>query len=655
MKKRLASILTAGALLLTGTFASSVFAAPEEGRIELGRDQIIVDESTVLYPVEDLLPEEVDAESFGLTRTPQSAAAGDEDLTLPDAAWDAPFAEAPAMEIAVPAEDAETDWDEEDIFADTVSDAESDTAGEEFPSFTVSAAANAPVITTQPKAIVYVKTGETASFTVKATGTGLTYHWQVSADGGSTWKSSSADTANSTTFKVKTAAAFSGRRYRCVVKSSNGTKTVSDVSILSVLGILTKPKSQTVATGSTVKFTVKASGKGITYRWQQSTDKGQTWSNCSGSTKNKKTFSFTTKLGHSGRKYRCVVYDGAKNRIITSAASLKVMDPPKITGSPRSKTLRIGEKAQYTISTSGKSLTYQWQYRKAGSTSWKNYSGKTTSILTVKASDTNDGCLYRCVVKNPVGKAVSGTARLTAIRNELGTVEKYKGRTVVLSIFTNDANYSWDWNNQTDVNTYWDCLTRLKAAVNYLKSSGAKYGQNVEFIYDWSQDSELAWTATFDQDLVRMDAYYADVQANFLKNFFDPGDIKAKYDADNVVYMFFHNTPKTITDRSWKTKVDHMEFINIFVAGNDNVQPCSVYAHEMIHTFGAPDLYYANEKITQKYVDHLGAIRSSDIMYTVYLGDTVTNEFSQLDAYYVGLTSYAADKVEYELGDSEHF
>ena len=204
------------------------------------------------------------------------------------------------------------------------------------------------------------------------------------------------------------------------------------------------------------------------------------------------------------------------------------------------------------------------------------------------------------------------------------------------------------------MNTYWDCLTRLKSAVSYLQKQATAYGKNIEFIYDWSKDSDLAWTATFSQSLVRMDGYYANTQADFLKKFYDPGDIKAKYNAENVIYMFFHNTPDTITERSWKIQMDHMEFINIFVAGNSYIQPCSVYAHEMIHTFGAPDLYYANEKITQEYVDHLGAIGSSDIMYTVYLGDTVTNEFSELDAYYVGLKKTAADQKKYGLGESDH-
>ena len=47
-------------------------------------------------------------------------------------------------------------------------------------------------------------------------------------------------------------------------------------------------------------------------------------------------------------------------------------------------------------------------------------------------------------------------------------------------------------------------------------------------------------------------------------------------------------------------------------------------------------------------------IDSSDIMAKVYYGDEITNEFSKLDAYYVGLIDESSDVTKWNLGLSEH-
>ena len=73
-----------------------------------------------------------------------------------------------------------------------------------------------------------------------------------------------------------------------------------------------------------------------------------------------------------------------------------------------------------------------------------------------------------------------------------------------------------------------------------------------------------------------------------------------------------------------------------------------------MHTFGAPDLYFENAVINQEYVDYYMKTNPSDIMASVYYGNEITNTFSDLDAYYVGLIDSHPDIEKWNLGISEH-
>lgn len=90
----------------------------------------------------------------------------------------------------------------------------------------------APTITTQPQD-VEVKENETATFTVKVTGTEpLSYQWQQSTDNGQSWTDITGET-NATYTIATTTMDMSGTQYRCVVKNSIDVVT-SDAATLTV-------------------------------------------------------------------------------------------------------------------------------------------------------------------------------------------------------------------------------------------------------------------------------------------------------------------------------------------------------------------------------------------------------------------------------------
>lgn len=115
----------------------------------------------------------------------------------------------------------------------------------------------APAITTQP-ADASVKVGETATFTVAATGTDLTYQWQINRNDGNGFVNiTNATSASYTTSTVDKDC--NGFKYQCVVSNSAGSVTSSTATLT-----VTAP-TYTITEGADSEWT-QGSDKTITFR-----------------------------------------------------------------------------------------------------------------------------------------------------------------------------------------------------------------------------------------------------------------------------------------------------------------------------------------------------------------------------------------------------
>ena len=257
-----------------------------------------------------------------------------------------------------------------------------------------------PTITQQPKDYVG-SIGDTAKITVTAEGAGLTYQWEVSDNNGESWSKSSIKT---NTYSVKLTEARDGRLVRCIVTASNGVSVISDSARMKVsaLTITTQPKNYTGAVNSTAKFTVAASGSGLTYQWQVSDDNGATWTN---SSVKKDTYSTTLTAEKHGRMVRCIVKDSGGVKVISNAASMKISGP-KITSQPKNYTGAANTTAKFTVAAQGTGLTYKWQYRDSGVTAWSTSSVKTATYSTTLTA-ARDGRQIRCIVSDSYGNSIT--------------------------------------------------------------------------------------------------------------------------------------------------------------------------------------------------------------------------------------------------------
>jgi hypothetical protein len=259
---------------------------------------------------------------------------------------------------------------------------------------------NAPSITTQPTDLTVCE-GVNADFTVAASGSGLSYQWQVSTDGGGTYTDIAG--ATSATYSVPATTAISGNRYRVIVTSSScATPSTSNAAILTVNAlptITTQPTSATLCAGSDVTFTSAATGTNIAYQWQVSTDGGTTFTDIAGATSAAYSITgVTTTL--NAYQYHVVVSGTCTPAATSNAATLNVVSPATVTTQPANTAVCDGGNASFTVAASSATV-YQWQVSTNGGTTYTDVAGATAATLSLTAVTTaSNGNLYQVLISN---------------------------------------------------------------------------------------------------------------------------------------------------------------------------------------------------------------------------------------------------------------
>jgi hypothetical protein len=268
---------------------------------------------------------------------------------------------------------------------------------------TVTAAAVAPTITTQP-ASQTVTAGQNATFSVAASGTApLSYQWQLNGTNIPNAISSSYAVTNTTT-------AESGEKFDVVVSNTAGSVT-SNMATLTVNpapvapSITTQPLNQSVVAGQNATFTVVASGTApLTYQWQMNGN------NIANSNAASYTVTNTT-VGESGEKFDVIVSNGQgsiTSNMVTLTVTAAVV-APTITTQPASQTVTASQNATFTVVAAGTApLTYQWQMN-GNNIANTNSPSYTVTNTTVGES----GEKFDVIVSNTAGSITSNMATLT--------------------------------------------------------------------------------------------------------------------------------------------------------------------------------------------------------------------------------------------------
>ena len=274
------------------------------------------------------------------------------------------------------------------------------------------APSTAPVVTTQPSSVT-VNAGTMAVYNAAASGTPApTVQWEVSTDGGKSFKPISGATTN--TFSLTAQAAFSGDEFEAVFTNSAGSVTTHGATLTVDFAptITTQPASQVVAVSTQVTLHAAASGNPApTVQWEISIDGGKTFTPISGATTN--TLSFTAPSTVATGLFHAV-FTNTLGVATSKAATITVDVPPAVTTQPSSTTVNAGTLAVFQAAASGDPApTVQWEVSTDGGKSFKPISGASKNTLSFTATVAHNGNEYMAVFTNPAGSITTHVATLT--------------------------------------------------------------------------------------------------------------------------------------------------------------------------------------------------------------------------------------------------
>ncbi len=250
-----------------------------------------------------------------------------------------------------------------------------------------------PTISSQPTS-TQVCSGKTASFTVTAGGTNITYSWRkngIAIQG-----------ANTPTFSIGSATAADAGNYDCEISGKCQPVKTSNAAVLTVdlpPSIALQPKPATACEGGNTFIYVSAAGTGLKYSWLKD---GSTITNSDNDTLYLKNLKSTDKGNYSVSISGTCVPD-----VVSQTAALTVNLLPAITQQPIDQITTEGSNVTFLVKATGTALKYQW--KKDGQV----ISGKDSANLVLSTVKKTDAGIYVCNVSNDCGSIVSSNSKLT--------------------------------------------------------------------------------------------------------------------------------------------------------------------------------------------------------------------------------------------------
>ncbi|MCR5203467.1 MAG: hypothetical protein K6E47_00245 [Lachnospiraceae bacterium] len=255
---------------------------------------------------------------------------------------------------------------------------------------------------------VYVEHGKIAYFHASGYGKGLKYQWEYKLKGDSAWTPWSGKTTQ--VISVAYASYRNGMTLRCIATNKSGEPAESGEAVLTYyyykpLKITQNPSSTTVEENKSAQFEVKAEGSLLSYLWQYKLADSDEWIDWTTKTTAKIDVAYASY--RNGMKLRCVVTDITGDTRTSAEVELKYKKPTKMLKQPNSTTVLEKELAYFEVKAEGKGLKYLWQYKAPGSSTWTDWTSKTTSKISVAYASYRDGMNFRCVITDAYGNVLT--------------------------------------------------------------------------------------------------------------------------------------------------------------------------------------------------------------------------------------------------------
>ena len=395
-----------------------------------------------------------------------------------------------------------------------------------------------PEITGHPEDVT-IEGGTNASLTVTATGTNIQYAWKKDGQ--------PISGATSATLQISGATADDAGQYTCTVSNDYGSVSsqAATVKVKILPVIVTHPVNINSAAGLDVIFKVTATSlTPLTYTWHKNnqpvTDGGglqivkhfsqydsvnRKWlKDAQGNwcllnsmgvlVKDGKSIRFGVAywnnpnlfIGHNflpirnvnaedAGSYQCVVSNEFGNQAST-AGTLAIVVPPRITGQPQSATISQNQSTTLTVTAEGDNLQYQWYKDSVLLTN------KTNASLALENAQATDSGLYSCKVSNANGAATSQPAEVTVITTPTIVMHPADANATtgshpaLVSRATGGGQLALTWQSSND-GTNWSNVNGAQPFV--IASQFAQYDKASR---KWLKDADGSWCYITPQGLL---------------------------------------------------------------------------------------------------------------------------------------------------------
>lgn len=229
-----------------------------------------------------------------------------------------------------------------------------------------------------------------------------------------------------------------------------------------------------------------------------------------------------------------------------------------------------------------------------------------------------------------------------------GSAKVLEGNVVLVSVYLIDGSNDYTKEELS--------YTRkaLDMASEWLEGKAKEHGVSLKIIRN---DTDLTFRYRADgmlrESQKEISFTYTDTIGDYLAHF-DLSVIMAEYDADSVGFVIFlpgegtsFAYPYTATGNAKWDAIGYYEFSNLFLydeSAPDEYENPATYAHEIMHLFGACDLYEENktDNISQELSDYVADTYPDEIMYYTYEDDDtsnfeeITKDMSPVTLYFIG-------------------
>lgn len=220
---------------------------------------------------------------------------------------------------------------------------------------------------------------------------------------------------------------------------------------------------------------------------------------------------------------------------------------------------------------------------------------------------------------------------------KLGSAKNLEGKNLIYSLFVDTPDAKWTDRDKKKA------LKNLEIAKEYIETEAKSYHKKVDLIVDFEENEDLTGSARINFSLKDGEDYEEALDeeiAAWLDEQIDYEALTKEYKAKGIATIVFVNH-KGSTYAICYDGVDNPQESLVMFAG----EVPAVYAHEILHLFGAHDLY-EDAEYTEEVCEYVKKAYPDEIMYTVkdengrLNNSEIQNELSPITAYHLGWVNY---------------